>query len=100
MIYSWQKQLWKDLVERVERLPHALLFAGPAGSGKAQFAEAFVARILCEQPGAGETEGFACGQCQACGWYANGNHPDFRLITPESAQAAASDAEANSGAEA
>jgi DNA polymerase-3 subunit delta' len=24
----------------------------------------------------------ACGECQACRWFARGNHPDFRHIAP------------------
>jgi len=84
MIFEWQRNIWQGLVERSDRLPHALLFTGPAGSGKTQFAQTFAARILCETP---DSEGFACGKCQACGWRKSGNHPDFLLITPESAQA-------------
>jgi DNA polymerase-3 subunit delta' len=62
------------------RLPHALLFCGPAGTGKAKFCDAFTARLLCEQPEAD----FACGDCAGCRWLAAGNHPDYRLVTPES----------------
>lgn len=73
-------QLWHALQARRERLPHALLLAGQRGLGKFDLAQAFVASLLCEQPQAG---GQACGECLACGWQAQGNHPDFRLLQPE-----------------
>ncbi len=56
------------------------LLQGRAGIGKLVFAEALAASLLCESP---QTDGLACGQCLSCGWLEQGNHPDFRLITPE-----------------
>ena len=35
--------------------------------------------LLCEAP---EPDGDACGQCAACGWFGQGNHPDFRRLVP------------------
>jgi DNA polymerase-3 subunit delta' len=61
-------------------LPHAILLQGRAGIGKLSFAEAVAASLLCEAPLA---DGLACGKCLSCGWLEQGNHPDFRLITPE-----------------
>lgn len=63
-----------------KRMPHAVLLQGRAGTGKLQFAEALAASLLCETPMQG---GEACGQCPSCNWLEQGNHPDFRLITPE-----------------
>jgi DNA polymerase-3 subunit delta' len=63
-----------------ERLPHAILLQGRAGIGKLQFTEALAASLLCEAP---MESGKACGQCLSCNWLEQGNHPDFRLITPE-----------------
>ncbi|MGJ9416421.1 DNA polymerase III subunit delta' [Massilia sp. CMS3.1] len=62
------------------RLPHAILFHGPAGIGKADFIEAFAQSLLCEnvQPG-----GQACGSCASCGWFVQHNHPDYRRVRPE-----------------
>ncbi|HMV01241.1 MAG TPA: DNA polymerase III subunit delta', partial [Rhodocyclaceae bacterium] len=65
---------------RRTRLPHALLLAGPRGLGKFALAQAFASGLLCEQPG---MDGRSCGTCIACGWMAQGNHPDFRLLQPE-----------------
>lgn len=64
-----------------DALPHALLLHGPDGVGKSQLARGFAAALLCESPAA---NGAACGRCDACGWFASANHPDFRLLQPES----------------
>lgn len=82
-IYPWQQRLWHELATQTAHLPHALLFKGAAGLGKLHFALVFAQRLLCLQP----TE-YACGQCQSCHWFLQGNHPDFALITPEDAESA------------
>lgn len=57
------------------RIPHALLFQGPEGTGKRLVAERFAAALLCES---GATD--ACGSCGTCRKVAHGNHPDlFRI---------------------
>ena len=71
---------WARLGARRARLPHALLLSGPRGIGKFDLARAFAESLLCEQPTA---SGQACASCQACGWLAQGNHPDFRLLQPD-----------------
>ena len=63
-----------------ERLPHALLFHGEAGTGKADFIEAFAQSLLCENV---QPDGFACGACVSCGWFTQHNHPDYRRVRPE-----------------
>jgi DNA polymerase-3 subunit delta' len=60
-------------------LPHALLIAGQRGIGKFELARSFAASLLCE---ARTESGSACGRCLACGWLAQGNHPDLRLLQP------------------
>jgi DNA polymerase-3 subunit delta' len=72
------------------RFPHALLLHGRAGIGKLAFAESLAASLLCESP---QTNSLACGQCFSCGWLAQGNHPDFRVITPGDKDDKASKAE-------
>ena len=79
----WQTDSWRTLYNAWDRLPHAFLITGPRGVGKFVFAQALAQALLCERRG---TEGLACGGCIACGWFAEGNHPDFRLVTPESEQ--------------
>ena len=78
-LYSWQEAAWAQLHREAARMPHALLLHGPAGIGKFAFAKALSQSLLCENV----TEGrYACGTCSACGWFTQGNHPDFRLLAP------------------
>jgi len=58
------------------RVPHALMFVGPAGVGRRTTAEALAARLLCER-------GTHCGQCPDCTMMAAGSHPDFHLVYKE-----------------
>ena len=62
-----------------DRLPHGLIFAGPAGVGKATTAAALAALFLCEKP-----KGDApCGRCDSCHVFDAGNHPDYHVVTKE-----------------
>ncbi len=79
-ILPWQRETLNALVARGSRIPHALLVHGRSGIGKVQFARTLAQSLLCESP----EQGMACGKCHACGWFANGNHPDFRELLPES----------------
>lgn len=76
----WHEDIWIRLAERREQLPHALLLHGRPGIGKLRLAEVLAQSLLCENR---SNEGLACGNCAACGWFAAGNHPDYRLIQPE-----------------
>ncbi len=58
------------------RLPHALLFQGPEGVGKAATARALAATVQCESGGTD-----ACGKCLPCLKVSQGSHPDFLWIT-------------------
>ena len=80
--HDWHAAAWTKLLGDAGRLPHAMLLGGPAGLGKTAFAEALVARLLCEQMG-DEAASSACGRCNSCNWLRTGNHPDFRLVQPE-----------------
>jgi DNA polymerase III subunit delta' len=62
-----------------DRLPHALLFAGPAGVGKATTAMALAAWFLCQKPDRDRP----CGRCESCRVFPSGNHPDHHVITKE-----------------
>ena len=81
MIYPWQQDTWQRIVADLARLPHALLLHGAEGGGKVDFAEALAARLLCETA---VGTAAACGACPACKWFADGNHPDYRQVVPES----------------
>ncbi|HLA94543.1 MAG TPA: DNA polymerase III subunit delta' [Pyrinomonadaceae bacterium] len=55
----------KDLLRRTVaggRVPHALLFAGPDGVGKKEFALELARALICQSTVNGE----ACGNCAAC----------------------------------
>ncbi len=80
MIYPWQQTAWTRLQQMRERLPHAILFHGPAGIGKADFIETFAQALLCENV---QADGHACGACASCGWFVQHNHPDYRRVRPE-----------------
>ena len=79
-IYSWQQELWRQIQAMRARMPHALLLQGRMGIGKLDFAATLAGALLCERPTA---DGHACGQCDSCNWYAQGNHPDVRIVEPE-----------------
>jgi DNA polymerase-3 subunit delta' len=79
-VIELHKKVWSGLQARRAQLPHSLLLIGQKGLGKFDLARQFAASLLCEQP---QTDGLACGKCLACNWYAQGNHPDFRLLQPD-----------------
>ena len=87
-------KVWKQLVERRQQLPHALLLAGQRGIGKFDLAASFVQWLLCENSASSQE---ACGTCLSCGWLAQGNHPDFRLIQPEALAGVQEETAENSG---
>jgi len=60
-----------------ERVTHAYLFCGPAGSNKTQAAYSLAAAILCENGG--------CNSCDTCQRIARRTHPDVRYFAPEGA---------------
>jgi DNA polymerase-3 subunit delta' len=74
--YPWQLTQWQRLqqLHAANRLPHALLLAGPAGVGKKRFALALAQSLLCENA---ETGG-ACGSCRQCELIKPGSHPDIK----------------------
>jgi len=79
-ILPWHQAALTGLLSRRETLPHALLVYGKQGVGKVEFARAMAQSLLCESA----EDGIACGKCPACGWFREGNHPDFRELVPES----------------
>ena len=77
----WQRVQWQRLAQQIEgeRLPHALLLAGPQAVGKRTFARALAARLLCRSP----QYGAACGTCKSCQLLAAQAHPDWHWLAPE-----------------
>jgi len=80
MIYPWQHDDWDRLQRLRAQWPHALLLYGQAGIGKLRFAQHLAQGMLCEAP---TSNGEPCGQCAACNWFVQGNHPDYRAVLPE-----------------
>ena len=73
---TWQRLL-SDLA--ADRVPHALMLCGPAGSGKLALAVAFAQALLCQHPG---EDGEPCGQCASCKMAAKLEHPDLHFTFP------------------
>ena len=67
-----------------DRVTHAYLFVGPAGSNKTQAAYALAAAIVCPK-GAKGPRGGACGDCENCRKVGKRTHPDIHYHAPEGA---------------
>lgn len=82
MIFPWQSEQWKQLARsrQENRLPHALLFTGIAGTGKAKFAYHFSRLLLCQR----NSEETNC-DCHNCRLIAGRAHPNVLWIEPEKA---------------
>ncbi len=82
MIYPWHQTQWQNIQRqrKADKLAHGLLLTGPEGLGKAEFACALAASLLCERPG---DDGHACGQCASCQLIEAGTHPDLSGLMPE-----------------
>lgn len=68
-----------DLLQRMidrDRVPHALLFQGPAGVGKATVARILASVLLCTGSG-GERP---CGRCAGCRAEHARSHPDLMTV--------------------
>lgn len=78
-IAPWLQGLWDELP--FAAFPHAVLIYGQAGIGKYDFAIRLAQALLCEcaEPNISKP----CQQCEACRWFATGNHPDFMALVPE-----------------
>ncbi len=63
---------------REGRVPHALMFHGPAGSGKLALALALLQYISCNN----RQEEDACGTCPSCMKFNKLIHPDLHFVFP------------------
>lgn len=82
---SWTTLIGNDRVKATlktalaeDRLAHALIFSGPGGVGKRQFALTLAKAVNCET---GEAD--SCDQCAVCRKIEAGDHIDVRVIQPE-----------------
>ena len=67
-----------------DKVSHAYLFTGPAGSNKTLAAYAFAQAVLCPKGPQGPRGG-NCGACDACRRIMRKKHPDVRYFAPEGA---------------
>jgi DNA polymerase III subunit delta' len=81
MIHPWNEAAWTAL-PALERLPPALLLAGPRGTGKSAFARTLAQALLCARR---SPAGMPCGACPGCRLFASDNHPDLRIVEPAAA---------------
>ncbi|MFP5213847.1 MAG: DNA polymerase III subunit delta', partial [Acidobacteriota bacterium] len=72
------KRFLKQLV-RTGSVPHAILFTGMEGVGKADVALQFAKLLNCSNP----REGDCCDECSSCRRMENGNHPDLVWVKSE-----------------
>jgi len=81
MIYPWHAKQWQQITALLasKRLPHAMLFQGNEGIGKAHLAQTLAKSVLCQQT---DSQYQACGKCQSCLLLAAGTHPDFYQLQP------------------
>lgn len=79
--YPWQLGDWQHLVQQIDaqKLPHALMIAGPRGIGKRHLADALAQLLLCLAP----VEGTPCGKCRGCELNKSQTHPDLLWLEPE-----------------
>lgn len=78
----WLEPHWQRLTQAraADRLPHALLIAGPRGVGKRLLVERLVRALLCPTP---LPDGAACGHCVDCRLVRAGSHPDLARVAPD-----------------
>ncbi|MCZ8517527.1 DNA polymerase III subunit delta' [Paenibacillus filicis] len=65
---------------REDKVSHAYIFTGPAGTGRRAMAKAFAQAIYCKV-----LPDDACGECLDCRKVEHGNHPDLYIIEPDGA---------------
>lgn len=75
-----QQEVKRHLIEiaDADKVPHAIMFCGPKGSGKLPLALAFANYLLCEHPEGGNP----CGTCAACAMLKQWAHPDLHFSFP------------------
>ena len=71
------KSRLRSLVEE-DRVPHAMLFCGPSGSGKMALAMAFASYLLCQS----HHDGDSCERCPQCAMLRKWSHPDLHFTYP------------------
>ncbi len=85
---DWLDDDLRHLAEQEGRSHHAILLYGQGGIGKRALGSALARSLLCESVDPERRHQGGCGECPACHWFDQGNHPDFRKVVPEAVAAA------------
>lgn len=70
-------------MHKANRLPHALMLAGPKGCGKRVFAATLASVLLCKKANDDALDVAPCGSCDGCSLLQAGSHGDIRWLAPE-----------------
>jgi DNA polymerase-3 subunit delta' len=79
-LYPWLKLPFDQLTQHP--IPHALLLHSPKDNGELFFGLELANFLLCESQ-----KHKPCGQCEACHWVKQGNHPDLFIVIPQTLKA-------------
>ncbi len=84
-VLPWQRASFAHCLamHSANRLPHALMLAGPNGCGKQVFAATLASVLLCKNGTDNELEAMPCGSCDGCSLLQAGSHGDIRWLAPE-----------------
>lgn len=80
---GWLRPALAETLATSDRAPHAMLIHGQEGVGKRLLARAIARGLLCESPDLSKRADGGCGECAACNWFEQRNHPDFRKVVSE-----------------
>ncbi|AFZ82718.1 hypothetical protein CKCE_0284 [Candidatus Kinetoplastibacterium crithidii (ex Angomonas deanei ATCC 30255)] len=78
--FPWQIEIANKYLKNSDKVHHAIILYGLKGIGKFEFSTAFAASFLCEN----YDSKFACQKCTSCNLIEKNNHPDFKLLMPNS----------------
>jgi DNA polymerase-3 subunit delta' len=76
----WFGETWREWRAARRWGHHAVLLHGPAGIGTTGLAFDLAAGLLCESP---RDDGTPCGRCPGCVLADTRNHPDLRVVVPD-----------------
>ena len=75
-LYPWLSKPFLELTKN--KIPHSLLLFAQKDIGELHFGLELANYLLCESK-----EKKPCGQCEACHWVRQGNHPDLFIVVPQ-----------------
>ena len=81
MLHNAKTKIELNLTVRAGRIPNALLFSGPADSGRKEAAFWFVKACNCMTPQSSDSP--VCNQCRSCLKINADAHPDIIVLCPD-----------------